>query len=43
MHAMKVLEVREQLERPLQEVEDTTDLNENEKAIVREMCNVSIR
>ncbi|XP_076604987.1 coiled-coil domain-containing protein 85C-A [Chaetodon auriga] len=39
VHAMKVLEVRERVDRQsLQEYDD--DLNDKEKAIVREMCNV---
>ena len=36
-----MLEVHEQLERPLHEVTEDGELDENEKAIVREMCNVS--
>ncbi|KAF1375197.1 hypothetical protein PFLUV_G00237010 [Perca fluviatilis] len=39
VHAMKVLDVHEKLDRPCsQEYDD--DLNDKEKAIVREMCNV---
>ncbi len=41
VHAMKVLEVHEQLERPPHEIAEDDELDENEKAIVREMCNVS--
>ena len=43
VHAMKVLEVHEQLEKHPYELtaDDDGDLDENEKAIVREMCNVS--
>lgn len=43
VHAMKVLEVHEQLERRPYEMtaEEEGDLDEKEKAIVREMCNVS--
>lgn len=42
VHAMKVLEVHEQLERRPYEMtaEEEGDLDEKEKAIVREMCNV---
>uniref|UniRef100_A0A452G3T3 Coiled-coil domain containing 85C n=1 Tax=Capra hircus TaxID=9925 RepID=A0A452G3T3_CAPHI len=39
VHAMKVLEVHENLDRPLQDSCEE-DLSEKEKAIVREMCNV---
>ncbi|XP_061037222.1 coiled-coil domain-containing protein 85C isoform X3 [Eubalaena glacialis] len=39
VHAMKVLEVHENLERQLQDSCEE-DLSEKEKAIVREMCNV---
>lgn len=39
VHAMKVLEVHEQLERPLTHVGEE-NLDDKEKAIVREMCNV---
>lgn len=39
VHAMKVLEVHEQLERPLTAVGEE-NLDDKEKAIVREMCNV---
>ncbi|XP_006879231.1 PREDICTED: coiled-coil domain-containing protein 85C, partial [Elephantulus edwardii] len=39
MHAMKVLEVHENLDRQLQD-NCEEDLSEKEKAIVREMCNV---
>ncbi|XP_061183517.1 coiled-coil domain-containing protein 85C-B-like [Saccostrea echinata] len=39
VHAMKVLEVHEQLERPKTEV-GGENLDDKEKAIVREMCNV---
>ncbi|XP_043075434.1 coiled-coil domain-containing protein 85C-A-like [Puntigrus tetrazona] len=39
VHAMKVLEVHENLEKQLPE-ESEEDLSEKEKAIVREMCNV---
>ncbi|XP_023575407.1 coiled-coil domain-containing protein 85C [Octodon degus] len=39
VHAMKVLEVHENLDRQLQDSCDE-DLSEKEKAIVREMCNV---
>ncbi|XP_013383382.1 coiled-coil domain-containing protein 85C-like isoform X1 [Lingula anatina] len=39
VHAMKVLEVHEQLERPLSEMTEE-DLDDSEKAIVRELCNV---
>ena len=44
VHAMKVLEVHEQLEKlPRERPPDDpeADLDEKEKAIVREMCNVS--
>ena len=43
VHAMKVLEVHEQLEKPGYQLaaSDDGDLDDNEKAIVREMCNVS--
>lgn len=39
VHAMKVLEVHEQLEKPKEEMTDE-ELDDEEKAIVREMCNV---
>lgn len=39
VHAMKVLEVHENLDRPVPE-DYEEDLSEKEKAIVREMCNV---
>ncbi|CAI5764519.1 Hypothetical predicted protein [Podarcis lilfordi] len=39
VHAMKVLEVHENLDRQIQENYEE-DLSEKEKAIVREMCNV---
>ncbi|XP_014665058.1 PREDICTED: coiled-coil domain-containing protein 85C-like [Priapulus caudatus] len=39
VHAMKVLEVHEQLDRQTNEYA-SEDLNDKEKAIVREMCNV---
>ncbi|XP_021562918.1 coiled-coil domain-containing protein 85C [Carlito syrichta] len=39
VHAMKVLEVHENLDRQLQDSHEE-DLSEKEKAIVREMCNV---
>ncbi|KAL4692855.1 hypothetical protein H8959_016665 [Pygathrix nigripes] len=39
VHAMKVLEVHENLDRQLQDSCEE-DLSEKEKAIVREMCNV---
>ncbi|KAK7483568.1 hypothetical protein BaRGS_00025242 [Batillaria attramentaria] len=39
VHAMKVLQVHEQLERPRDPV-GTENLGDTEKAIVREMCNV---
>ncbi|MED6262431.1 hypothetical protein ATANTOWER_019328 [Ataeniobius toweri] len=39
VHAMKVLEVHEKLDSPNSREYDE-DLNEKEKAIVREMCNV---
>ncbi|KAM4542831.1 coiled-coil domain-containing protein 85C-A-like [Odontesthes bonariensis] len=39
VHAMKVLEVHEKLDRP-SPMEYDEDLSEKEKAIVREMCNV---
>ncbi|CAB1331189.1 unnamed protein product [Coregonus sp. 'balchen'] len=39
VHAMKVLEVHENLEKKIPEDYDK-DLSEKEKAIVREMCNV---
>lgn len=39
VHAMKVLQVHEQLERPRDPI-GTENLGETEKAIVREMCNV---
>ncbi|XP_067848078.1 coiled-coil domain-containing protein 85C-A isoform X2 [Heptranchias perlo] len=40
VHAMKVLEVHDNLDRQLPEDCDHDDLSEKEKAIVREMCNV---
>ncbi|XP_069772232.1 coiled-coil domain-containing protein 85C-A isoform X3 [Narcine bancroftii] len=40
VHAMKVLEVHDNLDRPLPEDCDHDNLSEKEKAIVREMCNV---
>jgi len=41
VHAMKVLEVHEELERPQSQIlEDDEELDDSEKAIVREMCNV---
>ncbi|KAK1793160.1 hypothetical protein P4O66_011562 [Electrophorus voltai] len=40
VHAMKVLEVHEKLDRQIPE-DYNEDLSEKEKAIVREMCNVS--
>ncbi|XP_007906721.1 coiled-coil domain-containing protein 85C-A [Callorhinchus milii] len=40
VHAMKVLEVHENLDRQLPDDYDQDDLSEKEKAIVREMCNV---
>ncbi|XP_052273718.1 uncharacterized protein LOC127873779 isoform X2 [Dreissena polymorpha] len=40
VHAMKVLEVHENLERPLTAVGEDSALDDKEKAIVREMCNV---
>ncbi|CAI9716584.1 Hypothetical predicted protein [Octopus vulgaris] len=39
-HAMKVLEVHQQLESPMNNIDSNNDLGDNEKAIVREMCNV---
>ena len=36
-----MLEVHEQLEQPIHEIQDDDDLDDTEKAIVREMCNVS--
>ncbi|XP_034051337.1 coiled-coil domain-containing protein 85C-A [Thalassophryne amazonica] len=39
VHAMKVLEVHEKLDRQTSQLYDE-DLSEKEKAIVREMCNV---
>lgn len=39
VHAMKVLEVHENLEKKIPE-DYNEDLSEKEKAIVREMCNV---
>ncbi|CAH2327910.1 coiled-coil domain-containing 85C isoform X1 [Pelobates cultripes] len=39
VHAMKVLEVHEKLDRPIPDSYEE-DLSEKEKAIVREMCNV---
>ncbi|KAL2303944.1 hypothetical protein Nmel_009231, partial [Mimus melanotis] len=39
VHAMKVLEVHENLDRQMQDNYEE-DLSEKEKAIVREMCNV---
>ncbi|TRY66574.1 hypothetical protein DNTS_009846 [Danionella cerebrum] len=42
VHAMKVLEVHENLDRKIPE-DYQEDLSEKEKAIVREMCNVSLR
>uniref|UniRef100_A0A0L8G3Y6 Uncharacterized protein n=2 Tax=Octopus bimaculoides TaxID=37653 RepID=A0A0L8G3Y6_OCTBM len=39
-HAMKVLEVHQQLESPRNNIDSNNDLGDNEKAIVREMCNV---
>ena len=43
VHAMKVLEVHERLDQQVHEIpeEEDDELDENEKAIVREMCNVS--
>ncbi|XP_060553934.1 arginine-glutamic acid dipeptide repeats protein-like isoform X2 [Ruditapes philippinarum] len=40
VHAMKVLEVHENLERPNTAVGEENTLDDKEKAIVREMCNV---
>ncbi|GCB62967.1 hypothetical protein scyTo_0013138 [Scyliorhinus torazame] len=40
VHAMKVLEVHDNLDRQLPEDCEHDDLSEKEKAIVREMCNV---
>lgn len=40
LHFVQVLQVHEQLERPRDPV-GTEDLGDTEKAIVREMCNVS--
>ncbi|XP_052768826.1 coiled-coil domain-containing protein 85A-like [Mya arenaria] len=40
VHAMKVLEVHENLERQATEVGEESSLDDKEKAIVREMCNV---
>ncbi|XP_045161607.2 uncharacterized protein LOC123526497 [Mercenaria mercenaria] len=40
VHAMKVLEVHENLERPQTAVGEENTLDDKEKAIVREMCNV---
>lgn len=39
---VQVLEVHEQLEQPIHEIQDDDDLDDTEKAIVREMCNVCI-
>ncbi|KAI0210502.1 hypothetical protein LSAT2_004699 [Lamellibrachia satsuma] len=38
--AMKVLEVHDQLEQPRREMSDHTELDDRERAIVKEMCNV---
>ncbi|KAL4237272.1 Coiled-coil domain-containing protein 85C [Mactra antiquata] len=40
VHAMKVLEVHENLEKPQMTVSGENSLDDKEKAIVREMCNV---
>ena len=39
----QVLEVHEQLEQPIHEIQEDEDLDDTEKAIVREMCNVSTK
>ncbi|XP_071787943.1 coiled-coil domain-containing protein 85C-like [Asterias amurensis] len=40
VHALKVLEVHEKLDHGTQSGSDTEHMNDNHKAIVREMCNV---
>ncbi|GIX68897.1 coiled-coil domain-containing protein 85C [Caerostris extrusa] len=43
VHAMKVLEVHEQMEKSLESDLESEELAEGEKALVREMCNVAWR
>ncbi|XP_042908681.1 coiled-coil domain-containing protein 85B isoform X2 [Parasteatoda tepidariorum] len=43
VHAMKVLEIHEQMEKNLESDLESEELAEGEKALVREMCNVAWR